>query len=296
MPQPSHSSQFTAKCHRNTYPAIDPTLPSSSASGKTILITAGHTGIGYSISQNFAKAGAANIILLARRHEVLVQKAKELSIANPGTNFHVFAASITDHDAIKKIFAQIRNSIAEPNILVTSAAYIARNATILELPSEELRASFETHVLGNSNLVREFLATGFSKENEKTIIDVSSAAAHLIFPNMSAYSVTKLAFTQWMAHLHEEFGEKGVRVHSVHPGSILTDAAKDFVVDEEKVQWDDVQLPGQFVVWLASPAGEFLKGRFVWSSWDVEELVKRKREFEDNGELLKIGLMASGKQ
>lgn len=44
------------------------------------------------------------------------------------------------------------------------------------------------------------------------------------------------------------------------------------------------------MVWLASPEARFLKGKFVWANWDVEELAKRKDEIE-NGTLLNFGLV-----
>ncbi|TKA60933.1 hypothetical protein B0A55_12652, partial [Friedmanniomyces simplex] len=60
--------------------------------------------------------------------------------------------------------------------------------------------------------------------------------------------------------------------------------------DVDTMPWDDVQLPGQFAVWLASPEAEFLKGRFVWANWDVDELLDGKeRILKEN--LLKIGLV-----
>ncbi len=31
-------------------------------------------------------------------------------------------------------------------------------------------------------------------------------------------------------------------------------------------------LPSDFVVWVASPEGDFLKGKNVWTNWDVDEL------------------------
>ncbi|KAK0382888.1 hypothetical protein NLU13_8804 [Sarocladium strictum] len=43
-------------------------------------------------------------------------------------------------------------------------------------------------------------------------------------------------------------------------------------------------LQGNFAVWLATPNAAFLHGRFVWASWDVNELssgVIRKRIDED---------------
>lgn len=51
-------------------------------------------------------------------------------------------------------------------------------------------------------------------------------------------------------------------------------------------------LPGNFCVWAASPAAVFLHGRFVWVNWDVDELVARKKEFEEDPGVLKIGLQA----
>jgi hypothetical protein len=32
------------------------------------------------------------------------------------------------------------------------------------------------------------------------------------------------------------------------------------------------QLPAHFSVWLASPEAAFLKGKFVWANWDVDEI------------------------
>jgi len=48
-----------------------------------------------------------------------------------------------------------------------------------------------------------------------------------------------------------------VRVHILHPGSILTDAAGANGHDENTIPRDDLQLPGRFVVWLASKKAEF---------------------------------------
>lgn len=53
--------------------------------------------------------------------------------------------------------------------------------------------------------------------------------------------------------------------------------------------WFVVELSAEFVVWVASPEGEFLKDRFVWVNWDVEELKGMKEEITKD-DLLKIGL------
>ena len=43
------------------------------------------------------------------------------------------------------------------------------------------------------------------------------------------------------------------------------------------------------MVFLASSEGSFLKDKFVWSNWDVDELKARTEEIE-SGTLLSIGL------
>jgi hypothetical protein len=35
-------------------------------------------------------------------------------------------------------------------------------------------------------------------------------------------------------------------------------------------------LPGGFCLWLASSEADFLKGRFLWAHWDVDELISKK--------------------
>ena len=50
-----------------------------------------------------------------------------------------------------------------------------------------------------------------------------------------------------------------------------------------------VMLPGHFNVWIASPEAEFLKGKFVWVNWDVDELKALAKEVQESM-LLRISL------
>lgn len=57
--------------------------------------------------------------------------------------------------------------------------------------------------------------------------------------------------------------------------------------------WDTdfhlVSLPASFHVWLASPEARFLKGKFLWANWDVDELKARAKAIESSA-ILSIGL------
>jgi len=41
-----------------------------------------------------------------------------------------------------------------------------------------------------------------------------------------------------------------------------------------------VNLPADFVIWAVSSDASFLRGKLVWSNWDVDELKAMKKEIE----------------
>lgn len=47
-----------------------------------------------------------------------------------------------------------------------------------------------------------------------------------------------------------------------------------------------MRLPAHFIVWMTSPEARFLRGRFVWANWDVEQLKARAKEIEDDAQML----------
>jgi hypothetical protein len=68
--------------------------------------------------------------------------------------------------------------------------------------------------------------------------------------------------------------------------SVMTDCWADW----NEADFDLVSLPANFNVWLASPEAKFLKGKFLWTNWDVDELKAQAKEIE-NGSLLGVGLV-----
>ena len=50
-----------------------------------------------------------------------------------------------------------------------------------------------------------------------------------------------------------------------------------------------VELPAAYCVWASTSQAAFLHGRFVWTDWDVDELLAMKEKFNDAG-FLKFGL------
>ncbi|EKG20922.1 hypothetical protein MPH_01786 [Macrophomina phaseolina MS6] len=138
------------------------------------------------------------------------------------------------------------------------------------------------------------VSTAIPPGNGKIVLNVSTAVMHMRSPGHSVYSSSKLAFTHMTKHLQWEVDQlpgAPVRIHSFNPGVIFTPGARKTGASEEILAhfpFDDGSLPEGFAVWLASPAAAFLKGRFAWSSWDVEELVAMKHKVEEDPEFCQM--------
>lgn len=62
---------------------------------------------------------------------------------------------------------------------------------------------------------------------------------------------------------------------------------------KEKADRRDAEsLPGHFAVWAASDQASFLHGRFVWASWDVNELQsgQARQRIDNDAAYLRLGV------
>src|SRR4051794_38501608 len=78
-----------------------------------------------------------------------------------------------------------------------------------------------------------------------------------------AYSISNREWsTPTLLNKQEELPRMNVRLIRIRP-----------VQEEVTKLHHEAGLPAGFCVWLASPASEPFRGRFLWSNWDVTELL-----------------------
>jgi NAD(P)-dependent dehydrogenase (short-subunit alcohol dehydrogenase family) len=282
---------------KQPYAAIDPNLPALSAQGKVVFITGGGTGIGHSIARAFATAHAKVIIITGRRAHVVENAASKLAAEFPDTQFKGYGVGTTDRDGITKLVTSVRSEFGEINILVLNAGYGPPLSKTTDISWANTEQAYGTNVFGNLNLVHAYLAPVDTKYagagTQKTIIDVSTCATHVTtLTNMSVYAASKASWAILLDRLSGEYPPEELRVHSFHPGSVLTELAADAGFTEDAIDWDDINLPGHYAVWLASPEGEFLRNRLVWCHWDVNEMKAMKDKLDANKDLFTLRLMS----
>ena len=253
--------------------------------GKTVLVTGGATGVGYSISKAFASAGVARIVIVSRNPGPQQKAKAELETISPSTQVILYQASIADSDLMSSILLELGTI----DILVLCAAIYHRRVPATQLSTQEILDNFSINVIAPFALASEYLKLPPLIAGRKTIIHVSSAAGQMRASMRSAYGPSKAAVTQVMQHLaFEHAGE--ANVFSFHPGAFYTPSSAE-IYPKDAIKWEDIELPGHFARWLAGPESEFLSGRFLWAQWDVDELIALKKKFSEDQSLSTIGLV-----
>jgi len=262
---------YTKTWHNASYDAISPTKPELSVAGKVVFVSGGGSGIGRAIVEAFAAAGATDIAITGRKEDPL-QTVKSDVEKSSKTKIHVFVGDVTDEAAINGAFKSIKQTIGPIDILVANAGFLPEPKLVAESDITDWWRGFEVNVRGGIILAKAFIGTA---AKDGVFINVSTSLAHAgIFPTFSAYGASKIAFVRALDFVQEE--NPNLRVVSLQPGIVETDMNKKAGITT--MPYDHVNLPAHFIVWLASPEAAFLKGKFVWSNWDVDELKARKDE------------------
>lgn len=273
---------YTKTWHSSSYDAINPTRPENSAQGKVVVITGGSGTIGTAIARSFAQAGAAAIILTGRTKSTLEVAKASVQEHCPGSNVAFYISDVADSDSTKKTMDEIHHRYGPIHVLVNNAGYFPSPTAVAAVDPVDWWKSFEVNVRGTMNAIQSFLPHAASEG--PALINISAGTSHTPpFAGWSGYTCAKVASAKLLEHVQLE--NPSLHVMNVHPGvveSLMTRTVG-------KSGQDDAQLPADFVVWTTSAAAKFLKGKYVWANWDVQELMEQSKEIQE-GHLLTIGL------
>lgn len=142
-----------------------------------------------------------------------------------------------------------------------------------------------------SYFLKSLPASGAQRDNgHHTIINLTSGMGWGIYPNSSAYALSKLINLQMAAYVAAESQQPqspAVTSVALHPGIVQTGMTLDSF---KKFALDTPELVGGVAVWLATAKARFMNGRVMNSNWNVDDLYERREEIV-SGKLLQIDLL-----
>src|SRR3954453_22327682 len=185
-------------------------------SSKTILITGASSGIGRATAVRLADEGHAGVAA-ARRLGRLAELAHETT----GTVIPV-ELDVRDPDSGRKAVEAVADVAPDGlDVLVNNAGF-ALIGPAETLATDDVRAQFETNVIGLLDVTRAFLPQMRARRYGR-IVNISSLLGQISVPGSGIYGGTKHAIEALSDALRMELKQFGISVVVVQPSFVSTE-------------------------------------------------------------------------
>ncbi|HUU78432.1 MAG TPA: SDR family oxidoreductase [candidate division Zixibacteria bacterium] len=194
--------------------------PNSRIRAKAV-ITGASSGIGAAYARRFAKDGY-DLILVARREELLVKLCEELS-REQGIIAEYMIVDLAKEDELKIVEEKIKDT-DNLEILVNNAGFGGEKRVFYEIPIQNHINMVQVHNIAPLKLIHAVIPD-MIKRGKGSIINVSSIASLAPSP-IIMYSTTKNFLNYLSESLDFLLRRKGIKIQVLCPGFTLTDFHK----------------------------------------------------------------------
>ena len=181
--------------------------------GKRVLVTGGTKGAGKAIADRFLRGGGT-VIITAR------------SASEENTGSHFIQADVSTSEGTSKVIREILDRFKGIDIIVHNVGgSSAPSGGFITVTDELWQQAINENLFPAVRLDRGLLPSMIER-GSGVIVHVSSIQRALpLYDSTLAYAAAKAALTNYSKALSNEVSPKGVRVVTVSPGFIETDAA-----------------------------------------------------------------------
>ncbi len=193
-----------------------------SLEGKVALITGSTKGIGKSIAQAFAQAGA-KVVISSRKEDKCVEVAADINKA--GGEAIPVACNISHKEQLRKLVDATLQNWGRIDVLVCNAAVNPYYGPLAEIPEDAYDKIMDTNVKSNLWLCNMVIPQ-MAERKDGAVIIISSIGGLKGNDKLGAYGLSKAADMQLARNLAVEWGHANIRVNCIAPGLVRTDFAR----------------------------------------------------------------------
>ena len=239
--------------------------------GRVAVVTGASTGLGVQMANAFASQGA-NLVLLARRQNLLEENAAQIS-KEYGVEVLPFSCDITSTERVKEAVKATMERFGRVDILVNNAGTGAV-APAEEITDEQFKHEMDIDLFGTFICAREF-GKEMIKAKYGRIINIASMYGLVgnLIVGSSPYHSAKGGVVNMTRALAAEWGKYGITVNSICPGYFYTDLTtatldSDFfqAIAKQNIPLGRYGKDGELnscALFLASPASTYVTGQNI---------------------------------
>jgi NAD(P)-dependent dehydrogenase (short-subunit alcohol dehydrogenase family) len=247
------------------------------------IVTGGGVGIGRGIARELGRAGA-HVVVAGRRAEHLTESVRLIEDASGSASSRV--ADITNAAQVDALIAETAASFGKLDLLVNNAGRFFSIAPVWEADPTNWWRDVTVNLYGTFLCCRA-AAKQMIEQRAGKIVVMGGGGSLAAFPYASGYGTSKAALVRFAETLHREIRDYGVNVYAISPGLVRTEMTQFQLDSPEGQKWlPNIQksfaegrdvpptLAGQLCVFLASPAGDQLGGRFIQARDDYRMIAE----------------------
>ena len=256
-----------------------------SLEGKVALVTGAANGIGFTVAEALANAGAE--IAFNCRGEEHLEKALADYRAK-GIHAHGYLCDVTNEEEVVKMVADIRRELGHIDILVNNAGIIKR-IPMHEMKCEEFQQVIDIDLVGPFIMTKAVIPEMMERREGK-IINICSMMSELGRETVSAYAAAKGGLKMLTRNICSEYGEYNIQCNGIGPGYIATPQTAPL----RERQPDGSRHPFDSFICAKTPAGRWLDpselgGPAVFLASHASDAVNGHVLYVDGGILAYIG-------
>jgi 3-oxoacyl-[acyl-carrier protein] reductase len=232
--------------------------------GEIALVTGGSRGIGRSIAESLASAGA-QVVVVARNAE----GAMEAAAALPGGPHLGLACDVSNGGAVTEVVARVTDELGPVSILVNNAG-ITRDNLLLRMKEDDWDAVMSVNLRGAYNTVKA-VAKGMMKRRGGVIINITSVVGLIGNAGQANYAASKAGLVGFTKSVARELASRSIRCNAVAPGYIRTDMTSE--LGDAQTEALQASIPmgrlgepediAEVVRFLAGPSARYITGQVL---------------------------------